>query len=310
MNIVVTGGAGFIGSNLVERLLEENHKITVIDNMHSGSAKNLNGTRNRIQLCINSCGDILSLANSSANITNVDIIFHLGIPSSSPMYKDNPKLVGSAVSDTISVFEHAKRTNAKVIFASSSSLYNGLKPPHMEDMEIQITDYYTEARLYIERIAKLYNMLHGVKSVGIRFFSVYGPHEEAKGKYANMVSQFLWDMIKDKSPIIYGDGKQTRDFTYISDIIDALTMFMDEEFEFDIYNAGSGVSYSFNDLVDMLNVKLNKNIEPTYIKMPMNNYVADTLSDLTKIMKLGYTPKYSLDQGIDKTIQKYVMIQE
>lgn len=304
MNIIVTGGAGFIGSNLVEKLVNDHHLVTVIDNVHSGSVKNLNDVRHRIQICVNSCGDIQSLARTSANIANAEIIFHLGMPSSSPMYKENPQMVGMAVSDTIAVFEHAKNTGAKVIFASSSSLYNGLKPPHKENMSIQVTDYYTEARLYVERIAELYNKLHGVKSVGLRFFSVYGPHEEAKGRYANLVSQFMWDIVNNRPPVIYGDGKQTRDFTYVSDIVDALTMFMDKEFEFDIYNAGTETSYSFNDMEDILNSKLNKSIVPTHIKMPMDNYVADTLADLTRIKKLGYSPKYSLSQGMDKIIQK------
>lgn len=299
MNIIVTGGAGFIGSNLVEELVSQKRRVTVIDNFHSGSSYNLRNIRNDIQLLHGSCRDILELNRLSINIMRTDIIFHLGIPSSSPMYKDNPFLVGEAINGSIAVFEHAKRTNAKVIFASSSSLYNGLEPPHRENMEVKITDYYTEARLAIERMAKLYNLLYGVKSIGLRFFSVYGPREEAKGKYANIVTQFLWHMIQDESPIIYGDGNQTRDFTYAKDVVDACTLFMDKEFEFDIYNIGTGVSYSFNQIVDILNNKLGKDIEPTYIEMPMANYVSSTLADITKIKRLGYSPKYSLDKGIE-----------
>lgn len=306
MYILVTGGAGFIGSNLVEMLVKEEHKITVIDNLHSGDRKNLNGVRDDIQLFIRSCGDILSInpsSNPSTNLMNTDIIFHLGIPSSSPMYKQDPKLVGNTINDTIAVFEYAKKLRSKVIFASSSSLYNGLEPPHREDMDVKITDYYTEARLCIERIAKLYNILYGIKSVGLRFFSVYGPHEEAKGKYANIITQFIWDMKKGKSPVIYGDGKQTRDFTYVKDVVDALLLFLNIEFEYDIYNVGTGMSYSFNDIVRILNNKLNTDISPTHIEMPMTNYVNDTLADITKIKGLGYQPKYSIEEGITGTLK-------
>ena len=93
-------------------------------------------------------------------------------------------------------------------------------------MNIRVTDYYTEARLTIERIAKLYNILYGIKSAGLRLFSVYGPNESAKGRYANMISQFLWDMKEGKSPVIYGDGRQTRDFTYVKDVVDACILLM------------------------------------------------------------------------------------
>lgn len=297
MNILVTGGAGFIGSNIVEEIVKE-HNVWILDNLHSGNLENLKNVKDKIHTIICPCADILKL-----DIPRMDMIFHLGIPSSSPMYKKDPFLVGEAINGTIGIFEYAKREKVdKVFFASSSSVYNGLKPPHREDMDIKITDYYTEARLAIERIAKLYSMLHGVKSVGFRFFSVYGHHEEAKGVYANIVSQFLWDLKQNKSPIIYGDGKQTRDLTYVKDVVDTFLLFMNKDIECDIFNIGTGIAYSFNDIVDILNSKLDKNIKPTHIKTPINNYVNDTLADISKIRKFGYNPKYSFDRGIDEIL--------
>ena len=110
------------------------------------------------------------------------MIYHLGIPSSSPMYKSNPLLVGEAINGMIAIMELAKRSGTrKVVFASSSSLYNGIPTPHREDASILVTDYYTEARLGIERVAELYNKLYGINYAALRFFSVYGPHERAKG---------------------------------------------------------------------------------------------------------------------------------
>lgn len=301
MKILVTGGAGFIGSNLVEELVKEN-SVIVLDNLHSGSLDNLRKVKDKIEIINDSCNNIHKL-----KLPKVDIIFHLGIASSSPMYKQNPLLVGEAINGTISVFEYAKKEKIKkVIFASSSSLYNGLQPPHNESMDIKVTDFYTEARLCIERIAKLYNVLNGIKSVGLRFFSVYGPHEEAKGKYANIVSQFLWEMEKGKSPIIYGDGTQRRDFVFVKDIVKACLLLMNSEFECDVFNIGTGNSYSFNDVVDILNNKLNSNIKPTYIEMPVKNYVDHTLADTKKIKNLGYKSEYSLEKGIDEIIHSKI----
>lgn len=300
MKILVTGGAGFIGSNLIESL-NKDHEIIVIDNLNSGDTSNLKNSD--ITFIGNSVNTILEY-----NIPGIDIIYHFGIPSSSPMYKEKPILVGNAINGAISIFEFAKREGVKkIIYASSSSLYNGLEAPHKENMMINITDYYTEARLAIERIAKLYNNLHGIKSVGLRFFSVYGPHEEAKGKYANIITQFLWKMQKGESPEIYGNGLQSRDFIFVKDVVQACTLMLKNDFiNYEILNVGTGRSYSFNAIVSMLNYKLETNIEPKYIQMPMSNYVDKTQADLTKIKKFGYEPRYSLSQGIDELINKNV----
>ena len=207
-------------------------------------------------------------------------------------------LVGSAINDAISVFEFAKKMDAKVVFASSSSLYNGLPTPNREDMDVMVADYYAEARLGIERIAELYHKLYGINVVGLRFFSVYGPHERAKGIYANIVSQFLWEMQDGKTPVIYGDGEQTRDFTFVGDVVRACILAMKKDVS-GAFNVGTGVSHSFNDVVVTLNDILGTDIEPQHINNPVKNYVAHTLADLTKVKAaLGFRSEYSLEEGI------------
>jgi len=298
-SILVTGGAGFIGSNIVSALLEE-HDVVVLDNLHTGNIDNLKDVKSEIDMIEDSCGNIRSRMSDSG----VDAIVHLGIPSSSPMYRENPLLVGTAINDTISVFEFAREVGAKVVFASSSSLYNGVPTPHREDAQIEVTDYYTEARLCIERIAKLYHELYGVNSIGLRFFSVYGPNERAKGIYANIVSQFLWEMQKGEIPVIYGDGEQTRDFVFVDDVVQAGMLAIKKD-TFGVFNVGTGKSHSFNDVVRILNSELGTDIEPRYIENPLNNYVGHTLADITKIRNvLGYNPEYSLERGIKEIITR------
>jgi len=297
MDILVTGGAGFIGSNLVSELIKENN-VTVLDNFHTGSMDNLKDVKEEITIIDDSCGNI---SHRSPN-SDPDIIVHLGIPSSSPMYKENPLLVGSAINDAINVLEFAKNSGAKVVFASSSSLYNGLPTPNREDMNIMVTDYYTEARLCIERIAELYHKLYNINTIGLRFFSVYGHNERAKGIYANIVSQFLWEMQNGRTPVIYGDGEQTRDFVFVSDVVQACMLAMKKDVS-GVFNVGTGVSYSFNDVVNLLNDLLETNTKPQHIKNPVQNYVAHTIADITKTRTvLGYSPEYSLKKGIRELI--------
>lgn len=294
MKALVTGGAGFIGSNLVEALVDS-CEVTVLDNLHTGSMKNLEVVGKDIKMVEGSCNDCLSFG------LKPDVIFHLGIPSSSPMYKKNPMLVGEAINGTIAVMELARQAGSKkVVFASSSSLYNGIPAPHREDAAILVTDYYTEARLAIERVAELYHSLYGIDYAGMRFFSVYGPHEEAKKQYANMITQFMWGMKAGQAPVIFGDGSQTRDFTYVQDVVDALILASKRGTG--IFNVGTGKAYSFNSVVDLLNEKLGKDLKPQYKENPIKNYVIHTLADTSKTKSLGFEAKYSLEKGIDRII--------
>jgi len=299
MSTLVTGGAGFIGSNLVEELLAAGEDVVILDNMHTGNPSNLEDLKGSLELIKASCNDLPEMD------IHPEKIYHLGIPSSSPMYKKNPYLVGDALNGFTAVFELARRSGARVIYASSSSLYNGLMPPHQEDMAIQVADYYTEARLAMERMAELYKRLFEVSSVGMRFFSVYGPKETAKKQYANMVTQFLWEMRVGKTPLIFGDGTQTRDFTYVEDVVRALRLGMNSNYH-GILNVGTGKAYSFNKVIEILNENMGLSMKPQYIENPIKNYVQHTLSNTVKAEKIiGFRSKYSLEDGVKELLKFY-----
>ena len=300
MRVVVTGGAGFIGSNLVEELVRRGRNVTVIDNFSTGSMENLKSVRGKVKVIRASCSKIPKL-----KLPKTELVFHVGIPSSSPMYRENPLLVGEAINDFINVLEFAKKNRSKIVYASTSSMYCRCPPPHREDMVSEPFDYYTEARLTMERLARMYHELYGVNSVGMRFFSVYGPHEQAKGRYANVVSQFLWAMRDGKVPVIYGDGTQTRDFVHVSDVVKACLKAAEAELGCEVINVGTGKSASFNRAIELLNGFLGKSIEPRYLPNPIKNYVYRTLADLTKAGKLlGYKPDVSLEDGIKRLVDE------
>jgi len=236
MRVLVTGGAGFIGSHLSEELVKKGCEVVIIDNLHTGNEKNIEQIRDKVEFIKADAGKARSAIKGK-----IDVIFHLGIYSSSPMYKENPLLVAKAIEDAINLLEFAKEQDAKFILASTSSIYNGLPLPWREDMKPRVSDYYTEARYCIERLLELYNKLYGLRGVVLRLFSVYGPREESKGRYANVISQFIWAMLKDEQPVIYGDGEQTRDFIYVSDVVRAFLLAMNyERSEFEIFNVGTG----------------------------------------------------------------------
>ena len=262
--------------------------------------ENLEQIRNQIEIINAPCRQILTLG-----LPQVDFIFHFGIPSSSPMYQEDPNLVGESINEAISVFEFARREKVeKVVFTSSSSIYNGLPLPFKEDIEPKVTDYYTEARIYIERLARLYHVRYGVKSVALRLFSVYGFREKAKGKYANVVSQFLWQMRKDEVPVIFGDGEQTRDFTFIRDVVRVCRAVINTDMECEVINVGTGKSHSFNEGVALLNRLLGKNIKPKYVENPLRNYVRHTLADTTKMRSsLNLSLTYSLEEGVKEILK-------
>ena len=291
--ILITGGAGFIGSNLVNSLYEDND-IVVLDNLHTGKKANLKTAID---------GGVKFVKGDAKDIAKIkgefDYVFHLGIYSASPMYRDNPNLIGEVIQGMTNVLEYCKKSGSTLVFASTSSIYNGIEPPHTESVVPGVTDFYTEARIACERLGELYSKLHDVRVAAMRFFSVYGYNDIGKDKYANLVTQFMVSMLKGEKPVIYGDGEQKRDFVFVSDVVDALLRATEVK-GFEVYNVGTGRNYSLNEAVAKLHKITGKNIEPKYVKMPVKNYVMTTLADTLKTKKeIGFSARINLDKGID-----------
>src|SRR5215831_4531218 len=303
MKILVTGAAGFIGSNIANTLSKEKNTIVLaLDDLSLGTPSNLSPSVKFVRGSVMDYDVTLDLGKGC------DYIFHSAAKSSSPMFKEDPREgVDINVLGFMNVMESAKRNRAKkVIFASSSSLYNGLPIPFKESQIISPKTFY-EASFYCREIlARSYYLENGLNSVGLRYFSVYGFHEKHKGKFANNISQFLWSMTNGQSPIIYGDGTQTRDFTFVDDVVQANILALQaQEMEFGIYNIGTGIETSFSKLVEMINRHLGTNIQATYVDNPIKNYVQKTKADITLAkLVLGYEPKFSLDDGIRALIGK------
>jgi UDP-glucose 4-epimerase len=226
------------------------------------------------------------------------------------MHKENPAKVARVnIEGFINTVEAAKKEEVeKIVYASTSSMYGSMEPPHKETQEITPTNLYTSSKMSRERYAQAYSYNNQIQTTGLRYFSVYGPHEKAKGKYTNVVTPFLWKMKKGEQPVIWGDGTQTRDFTIVEDIARAniLAAKTKEELDGEIINIGTGRDISFNQVVEKLSEALDKDIEPEHIENPRDTYVQTTKADISKAKNLlGYEPEYSFEEGLKKSVEFY-----
>lgn len=310
MRALVTGGAGFIGSHLVRKLEAWGDEVVVVDNWHTGAPSNLWGTKARV-LKLDS-KDLMRATDGPVADFKPDVVFHLGIYSSSPMYQKDRSLVGEVVAGATSVLEYARAKSAKVVYAATSSVYAGNKTPYREDMPTPVpTDFYTEARLSLERLAALYHTVYGVPAMGLRFFSVYGPGEESKGVYANMVTQFVWAAkglamkYMGKRPTVYGDGSIERDLVYVDDVTEALLLAARTRTDSGVVNVGTGVCHSLSKILAILSEKTGKDMtkEVDWIPMP-GGYMGKQRADTTKAERvLGFQAKIHLERGLDMVLR-------
>jgi UDP-glucose 4-epimerase len=300
-HILIVGGAGFIGSNASRYFLDKGHDVTVVDTLELGVKENLDSRTHFFE-----CADRDMVSRS--DIGTPDYIIHLAGSSSSPMFKEDLK--GSYANNILghaSVLEFAHKVGVKkVLFASSSSIYGNIGGALHEDMHVTPPNHYSVTKFTQEGLSRVFSFETGLPIVGFRFMSVYGPQEEHKGKFANLISQFVWGMQAGKSPVIYGDGSQTRDFTYVDDIVSAFEKaIQSEKGGFEIYNVGTSESYAVKDVIALINEALGTSIAPTFVPNPIGgNYILSQQSSLEKVAReLGYRPTVALRDGITRLVE-------
>ncbi len=300
--VLVTGGGGFIGSNLANSLVDDN-EVIVIDDRFLGTDENLD---NRVNFREQSVLD-------DDIPTNVDVVFHLAALSSYAMHEEDPRRGAQInVEGFVNVVNQAQKDGCEtVVYASTSSIYGSQTDPSSEDLPVSVNTGYEASKLARERYAEYFSNHYGLSLAGLRYFSVYqgyGGAEGHKGKYANVIAQFADDIVNRRPPKIYGDGTQTRDFTHVDDIVRGTILAAEYELD-DVYNVGTGESYDFNTVVGMLNEYLNTSVEPEYVENPIPDsvYVHDTCADFSKLHAVtGWEPKIEFKQGIRKVCNAYI----
>ncbi len=291
MRILVTGGAGFIGSHLVDRLIKENHKVIVIDNLTTGKEENINPQAEFHNL------DIYDFEKIKPLFEKIDFVFHLAAISQILIsIKDPVETSKVNILGTINVFKAAIEAKVKrVIFASSSSVYgNQEKLPLKENMRPNPVNPYALQKLVGEQFAKLFTKLYGIPIISLRYFNVYGPRININSDYSSVIGKFLKQKAEGKPLTIFGNGEQTRDFCYIDDVVDATIKAMKSKKlkGGEVINIGSGKSYSINYLADLIGGKRK------YLA-PREGDVKHTQADITLAKKLfTWQPKVSFEEGL------------
>lgn len=303
MRVLITGGAGFIGNNLARRLLAAGHQVSAVDDCSLGWPANLPA---EVPLLT---GDV-SIHSTWEELEPCEAIVHLAGASSAPMFPGN--LVECFRNNVLGFLEALEFARAKgvgrVLYASTSSIYGNVTPPLREAGPIEIPNFYAVSKYCMEQIARMFTLQYlQVETIGFRFMSVYGPREDHKGIYANLVSQFIWDMEAGRSPEIYGDGGQSRDFTNVGDICQAIQLAMEYpgRLNHSVFNVGTARDTCLNELVEVLAEEMRTDIRPRYIPNPVQHgYVRQQLADISHIRStLGYEPSVDLRQGIREILE-------
>lgn len=309
MNILITGGAGFIGSHLVDRLLQEDNLITVIDgesntitvvdDFSEGKYANLPKDPRLTVYDANILGKIGHL------FEGVDIVFHMAAltrPQWSILYPSETDTVN--VHGTLKVLEHCRDNKVKrVVFMSSSSMYGEVDVyPTPEDVTPYPMCPYALSKQLGEEYCQLFERIYGLEFNAIRPFNVYGSRMNPKGIYSSAVAKFI-EVIHKKLPLhITGDGNQARDFVYVEDVVDQMLLMATSEVHGEAFNCGSGTNTSINDLMKTIAKLMGEEINP--IHTPPVLEPSQTLADISKAKRLlGWTPKTSLEEGLLKTIK-------
>jgi len=301
--ILVTGGAGFIGSNFSNMMAEKGHEVTVIDNLSLGVKTNLTDKVNFVE------GDVNKEADLDKAGSDFDYILHLAASSSAPMFVDDMYWAyQNNVAGHIRVMQFAKKIGVKkMLFASTSSIYGNNPTPLTEDQEVTPPNHYSVTKFAQEGASRVFSKAENMEIIAFRFMSIYGLNEGHKKTFANLVSQFIWGMAKDEAPVLYGDGTQERDFTNVKDVCQGIekAMMTDKKYGFNVFNIGTHTAINLLDLVKMINKVMGKNIEPKLIPNPVKEgYVKSQLADISKIStELGYEPTVELEDGIREIVE-------
>ena len=298
--VAVTGGLGFIGSHLVSKLNEDND-VVIVDNQTSGNIKNIEGL------------DFTKIDTDFSDITHaklemifedVDYVFHMAAMTSVPQSVNNPLRSNEVnITGTLKVLEAAKRCEVKkLILSSSSAVYGETETvPIGEKIPINPLSPYAVTKATGELYCRVYSEIYNFSTISLRYFNVFGPKQDPKSQYAAVIPIFIDKLLNNESPVIYGDGEQTRDFVSVKQVVEA-NLLAAESNHTGSYNIGLGRSTSINQLFEMIKEIMGKDINPIY-EDERPGEIKHSVADISKARSIGYTPKNDFVEELKETVE-------
>jgi UDP-glucose 4-epimerase len=306
MKYLVTGGAGFIGSNIVSELLSQGEQVVVLDNFATGKRENtLPLMKNKNLTLIE--GDLRSFHIVRTAVKGVDYILHQGALPSVPRSINDPITSNDVnILGMLNILEAAKEFGVKrVVCASSSSIYgNSESLPKVESMPVNPLSPYALTKYAQERYCQIFSKIYGMETVALRYFNVFGPNQDPTSQYSAVIPKFIKLIMQDKEPMIYGDGSQSRDFTFVENNVWAnIQACTAPKASGEVINIACGKRYTLIDLVDMINEILGKNVEPKFAPDRAGD-VKHSLAGIEKAKELlGYEVRVDFKEGLRRTIE-------
>jgi nucleoside-diphosphate-sugar epimerase len=299
---LVTGGAGFIGSHLATELVQRGHNVRVVDNLSTGRRRNLDHLRG-VEFIE---GDLADVAVATRAVHGMTYVLHQAAIPSVPRSVQDPITSNRANIDaSINVLVAARDAGVKrLVYAGSSAAYGDTPTlPKREDMPTNPLSPYALQKLVAEQYGQLFTRLYGFETVTIRYFNVFGPRQDPSSPYSGVISLFASALLEGRRPVIYGDGEQTRDFTYVANVVDGVLRAVEAPGAAGhVINVATGGRISLNDLLRTMNKIVGTSLEPIF-KEERAGDVRDSQADITKAKKLlGYAPIVTLEDGLKKTL--------
>lgn len=303
---LVTGGAGFIGSHIVRRLVSEGAAVRVVDNLASGRLERLEGLSSSIEWIL---GDLADPRVSDGVVAGVDAILHqAAIPSVQRSIRDPIATNRANVTATLNLLESSRKAGVRrFIYAASSSVYGDTEVlPKTEDMAANPLSPYALQKFVGERYCKLYCDLYGLETVSLRYFNVFGPGQDPRSEYSAVIPKFTSSLIANESLTVYGDGEQSRDFTYVENVVDANVLAIQApEVAGKVCNIGCNARITLNKLIQLLESIIGVKATVRYAA-PKKGDVRHSLADISLARKiLGYEPKIFIEEGLKRTVQAF-----
>lgn len=304
---LITGGAGFIGSHLVKHVLGTGGIVRIVDNLSTGSTERLNQVRDSVQLLT---GDLSDNSVAAEAVKGVDYVLHqAAVPSVQRSVVDPISTNRSNITATLNLLENSRKAGVRrFVYAASSSAYGDTEVlPKNEEMPANPLSPYALQKWVGERYCKLYHELYGLETVSLRYFNVFGPAQDPYSEYSAVIPKFTTKLLAKEAITVYGDGEQSRDFTYIDNVVDAnLLALRAPNAPGEVCNIGCGQRVTLNELIRILEELLGVKAQVIYAAAKPGD-VRHSLADITKAARvLGYVPKTEIEEGLRKTIEAYV----